>query len=90
MTERDGLRADTEDQIESASCEQVRSTGVLGKLKLWVARNIVADVPTEIARCEFECRVAHCPPDKIQACQRRIDYARMLTVSDVRPEPASD
>ena len=89
MIQRDGVQADTEAMGGAAACEEVKSRGILGRLKLWVARNIVAEVPSDIARCEFECRVADCPPEKILACQRRIDYERMLVFSDTRPRQHS-
>lgn len=90
MREPDLPQTDAEDDAQTARCEQVKSMGALGKLRLWLARTVVASVPDDVARCEFECRVVNCAPDEIRACEQRIDYARTGTVNDTRSEDLPD
>jgi hypothetical protein len=35
-------------------------SSVVGKLRLWLKDQIVADVPPEDACCEFDCRKTQC------------------------------
>ena len=37
----------------------------------WTARQIVEDVPEEIAVCEFDCAQPRCSHDRWRVCERR-------------------
>jgi len=38
----------------------------------FVTDHIIAEVPDEIAACEFECHEAECSGEKWERCQRRL------------------
>ena len=60
-------------------CKEVQTLGWLGRLRVWFKRQVVTDVPSGIARCEFECRLAECSSERISNCKNRIAYADMLS-----------
>lgn len=62
-----------------AVCEDVKRQGLLARIGLWLKRQIVTEVPSGIARCEFECRLAKCSPERIRDCKNRIAYAEMAS-----------
>jgi hypothetical protein len=47
----------------------------LQRLVQFVKRNIVGDVPDDIALCEFDCRQGQCKQGEWAACDRRISKA---------------
>jgi len=47
----------------------------LQRLIQLVKRNIVGDVPDDIALCEFDCRKGQCMQGEWAACDRRIHKA---------------
>jgi hypothetical protein len=45
------------------------------RLWQWVKRQVVQDVPEDIALCEFACRKGQCGMDEWETCDRRINKA---------------
>ena len=45
---------------------------LLGELCDWLRNQIVAEVPADLAVCEFECRKTECSSDEWTCCERRI------------------
>ncbi len=41
-------------------------------------RQQIADVPDEMAACEYECRKTDCGADQYDECERRQEHARRL------------
>jgi hypothetical protein len=41
-------------------------------LKKFFQRKIVSNVPSELAACEFNCRVGECLHSKWEQCERRL------------------
>jgi len=40
--------------------------------------HIRQDVPPELARCEFGCRIGQCSRGEWEECERRIQFAKLL------------
>ena len=47
----------------------------LSRLGHWVQEQVVAEVPFDLARCEFDCRQTACSSEEWTTCQRRISKA---------------
>jgi len=47
----------------------------LSKLGHWAKEQIVAEVPDDLAVCEFDCRESQCSWDEWASCERRISKA---------------
>ena len=47
----------------------------LSKLGHWAKEQIVAEVPDDLAVCEFDCRKSQCSWDEWVSCERRISKA---------------
>ena len=47
----------------------------LSKLGHWAKEQIVAEVPGDLAVCEFDCRESQCSWDEWGSCERRISKA---------------
>ena len=62
---------------DEANCSRVKGLGLFERWRLRLGK-LVADVPPDIARCEFECRRADCPSEQIVTCQRRMEFAEQL------------
>jgi len=62
---------------DEMSCGRVKGLGLFDKVRVRFSK-LIADVPPEIARCEFECRRANCPADEIERCAQRIEFADRL------------
>lgn len=62
---------------KAAVCEEIKKKGVFARMRVWLVRQFITEVPSDIARCEFECRIAKCSPERISACENRIEYARL-------------
>jgi len=45
---------------------------LVNDLSHWLRNQIVAEVPTDLAVCEFECRKTKCFPDQWVCCERRL------------------
>ena len=56
----------------------MRQGMLMRKATLWLRRWIVADVPADIAACEFDCRVVSCPNEKFDHCQRRLALEKQI------------
>lgn len=41
-------------------------------------RHIIQDMPDELARCEFDCRVNECSHGNWMTCKKRILFAKQL------------
>jgi hypothetical protein len=54
----------------------------VGKLRLWLKDQIVADVSPEDARCEFDCRKAQCRFGEWVNCRSRLSYLAALAAKD--------
>lgn len=50
--------------------------GMLARIRLWLRSEIIAEVPPEIAACEFQCRVHQCMRDQWETCENRLRVAR--------------
>jgi len=48
---------------------------LVGELCHWLRKQIVAEVPADLAVCEFECRKTECSSDEWICCERRISRA---------------
>jgi hypothetical protein len=48
------------------------------KTTLWLRRWIIADVPADIAACEFNCKIVSCPNEKFDHCQRRLALEKKI------------
>jgi hypothetical protein len=55
---------------------------VVGKLRLWLKDQIVADVPPEDACCEFDCRKTQCQLGEWANCKNRLSNLAALTAKD--------
>jgi hypothetical protein len=42
------------------------------RLRRWIKRRLIQDVPEEIAACEFECRRTECQQGEWETCERRL------------------
>lgn len=49
----------------------------------WLRRQVVEDVPAEIALCEFDCPKSQCNDGEWQTCERRLRSA----VGELLPPP---
>jgi len=47
----------------------------LSELAHWAKEQSVAEVPADLALCEFDCRKSQCSWDKWVSCERRISKA---------------
>jgi hypothetical protein len=47
------------------------------RIKTILRKNVIRDVPNELAACEFDCRVGECSHGKWEQCERRILFARL-------------
>ena len=47
----------------------------LSELGHWAKEQSVAEVPADLAFCEFDCRKSHCSWDEWVGCERRISKA---------------
>jgi hypothetical protein len=57
----------------------------LAKFAAWLKKDWIADVPPELAVCEFECRRNECLYEDWVCCQRRTSgLAKQLLLSFVR------
>src|SRR5271169_1638035 len=56
----------------------MRQRMFMRKATLWLRRWIVADVPADIAACEFDCKIVSCPDEKFDDCQRRLALERQI------------
>ena len=56
-------------------------------LRLWqfVKRQIIADVPEDLAICEFDCRKEQCMDAEWASCERRIRKEGCKCVGDIAP-----
>jgi hypothetical protein len=52
---------------------QLRSC--LNRLSHWVQKQVVAEVPADLALCEFDCWQSVCSSEEWTTCQRRISKA---------------
>ncbi|MBZ0248028.1 MAG: hypothetical protein K8F93_00070 [Burkholderiales bacterium] len=50
--------------------------GFMSRIRLWLRGEIVDQVPSDIAACEFHCRVDECLHDKWETCENRLRAAR--------------
>ena len=50
---------------------------IFSKWRIWLKRQIIADVPTEDAICEFDCRKSECRFDDWARCKNRLDYLKL-------------
>ena len=48
---------------------------LVGELCYWLRNQIVAEVPADLAVCEFECRKIECSSDEWICCERRTSRA---------------
>ena len=53
-----------------------------GTLRLWLKNQIVADVPPEVALCEFDCRKTECQFGEWVNCKNRLSYLAALAAKD--------
>ena len=53
-----------------------------GTLRRWLKNEIVADVPPEVARCEFDCRKTQCRLGEWVNCKNRLSYLAALAEKD--------
>jgi len=44
----------------------------LSRLGHWVQEQVIAEVPVDLAFCEFDCRQTACSSEEWTTCQRRI------------------
>jgi hypothetical protein len=42
------------------------------RLRRWIKRRLIQDVPEDIAACEFECRRMECRQGDWQTCEKRL------------------
>ncbi len=63
---------------------QLRSS--LSRLGHWVQQQIVTEVPSDIAFCEFDCRQTACSSEEWATCQRRISQAAEESLPCVQQE----
>ncbi len=44
---------------------------ITGRFRGWVQRQLISDVPGDLAACEFECKRPECVEEKFAGCERR-------------------
>ena len=49
-----------------------KPTQTAAKAKRWLARRLIADVPEDLALCEFGCRKPACRLGEWAQCERRL------------------
>lgn len=49
---------------------------MFSKLRSFINKHLIADVPPSDARCIFECENMSCTQGRYETCQLRIDYAK--------------
>ena len=47
--------------------------GILKRFRDWIKRQLIEDVPTGIAFCEFDCRKGQCRSGEWDTCIRRLN-----------------
>lgn len=52
---------------------------LISRLRGWVGPELVSDVPSDLAACEFECKRPECSDEKFIGCERRRLAAAMAT-----------
>jgi hypothetical protein len=58
----------------------------LARLSQWTRNILVADVPDDIAACEFDCRKTQCPEGEWEHCKRRLTHAAAGELSRARTD----
>ena len=48
---------------------------LVDELSHWIRNQLVAEVPADLAVCEFECRKTECSLDEWVCCERRLSRA---------------
>ena len=62
----------------------------LSELGNWAMEQSVAEVPADLALCEFDCRKSECSRDEWVDCKRRISSAAGELTPCVRQEHAGN
>jgi hypothetical protein len=62
-------------------------TGLNRRLWNWTTKGWVAEVPEDIACCEFDCRVLHCGQRQWATCKHRLHH---MAVIQQRPSQVRD
>lgn len=44
---------------------------LISHLRGWIGTELVSDVPSDLAACEFECKRPECSEEKFGGCERR-------------------
>lgn len=53
--------------------ENVPQGSLFYRLRQWTKEKLVADVPEDISRCEFECSKVECKEDDWKTCKNRLN-----------------
>jgi hypothetical protein len=53
-------------------------------IKQMFHQHIGQDVPAELARCEFGCRVGQCSRGECEECEKRVQFAKLLDEQGLR------
>lgn len=48
-------------------------SGMVGAVRMWFQRQI-ADVPADLAVCEYDCEKLNCSREEFDACERRMPF----------------
>lgn len=57
-------------------------------LKDWLARNLVQEVPRDMAICEFDCSKLNCCREEFENCQRRLSGRSLGMPGEPAPRKA--
>lgn len=58
------------------SLKMAQSKDYLNRFWIWAKRQIVQEVPTDIAHCAFDCRKEECTEGEWDNCTRRTEADR--------------
>jgi hypothetical protein len=69
------------DRIGAADFAGKESLSLMQRIKTWVSKHIIEDVPEDIAACEF-CREPTCSKEKWEGCEIRNVQAAVTRMRD--------
>jgi hypothetical protein len=70
--------------------EPLKASDCTSELGNWAMEQSVAEVPADLALCEFDCRKSQCSWDEWVNCERRISRAAGELMPCVRQEHAGN
>lgn len=60
--------------MEKHNTAEIQTKPTPTGFKRWMRKHIAAEVPSEVAACEFECSVHECSLQRWTNCERRLKW----------------